>query len=120
MIWALRGSPPSRPRELPDHIERRLTFALARFGRWIDKVVVFLQDANGRKGGIDKMCRVLVKARGCGVITAVAADSDWTAAVDKATKKIGETVAQQIDRQRSRRGVSPRHAAWPGQSAGVP
>lgn len=108
MIWALRGSPPSRPKDLPDHLERRLHFALARFGKWIDKVVVFLQDTNDAKGGIDKVCRVLVKARGCGVITAAAVDADWPGAVDKATSKIGETVAQQIARQRRRRASSPR------------
>jgi ribosome-associated translation inhibitor RaiA len=108
MIWALRGSPASRPKDLPDHVERRLRFALARFGTWIDKVVVFLQDTNGVKGGIDKVCRVLVKTRGCGVITTAATDTTWVAAVDRATTKIGETVSQQIDRRRRKHRSSRR------------
>jgi ribosome-associated translation inhibitor RaiA len=119
MIWALRGSPASRPKDLPDHVERRLQFALARFETWIDKAVVFLQDTNGTKGGIDKVCRVLVKTRGCGMITAAAADTTWVAAVDRATTKIGETVSQQIDRRRQKHRSSPRTGGRLAPTAGI-
>jgi len=119
MIWALRGSPASRPKDLPDHVERSLRFALARFGTWIDKVVVFLQDTNGVKGGIDKVCRVLVKTRGCGVITTAATDTTWVAAVDRATTKIGETVSQQIDQRRRKHRSSPRTGGRLAPTAGI-
>jgi putative sigma-54 modulation protein len=100
-----------RPANLADHIERRLRFALARFGSRVDRVVVFLQDRNGPKGGIDKVCRILAKVQGCGAVMASVADSDWTAAVDRATTRIGHTVARQIDRARGRHGRSPRTSA---------
>jgi putative sigma-54 modulation protein len=108
MIWELKDKGARRPKELPDLIERRLRFALARFGSRIQKTVVFLQDDNGPRGGIDKVCRILVKTRGCGVIVAAVVDSDWLAAVDRATARIGHSVARQIERLRSRQGLSPR------------
>jgi putative sigma-54 modulation protein len=108
MIWALKDNGVSRPKNLPDHIERRLRFALSRFAIRIEKVVVFLHDHNGPKGGIDKVCRVLVKARGCGMIMATVADTDWFVAVDRATSRVGRSVARQIERLRSRHIASPR------------
>jgi putative sigma-54 modulation protein len=99
-----------RPADLPEHIERRLRFALARFGNRVERVVVFLQDRNGPKGGIDKVCRILAKVQGCGSVMAAVADADWTAAVDRATTRIGHTVARQVDRLRDRSGRSPRSA----------
>ena len=111
MIWALKDKGVIRPRELPNHIERRLRFAFSRFLGQIDKIMVFLQDHNGPKGGIDKVCRVLVKARGCGMIMAAVADSEWVAAVDRATTRIGRSVARQIERRRDRQGPSLRFPA---------
>lgn len=98
MIWHLKDSGVRRPQDLPDHIERRLRFALARFSGRIGKVFVFLHDRNGPRGGVDKLCRILVKVRGCGVVVASVADSDWVTAVDRATTRIGQTVARQVER----------------------
>ena len=108
MIWALKDKGVIRPKDLPDHIERRLRFALSRFAVRIEKIVVFLHDHNGPKGGIDKVCRVLVKVRGCGMIMAAVADSDWTAAVDRGISRVARSVARQIERRRSRQADSAR------------
>lgn len=102
MIWELKDKGLSRPKDLPDHIERRLRFALSRFDGRIQKVLVFLQDQNGPKGGIDKVCRVLVKTRDCGAVVAAVVDSDWMVAVDRATTRIGHAVARHIERLRDK------------------
>lgn len=107
MIWELKDKGLARPKDLPDHIERRLQFALSRFDGRIHKVLVFLQDQNGPKGGIDKVCRVLVKTRGYGAIVAAVVDSDWMVAVDRATTRIGHAVARQIERLRSQHEPRP-------------
>jgi len=70
MLWELKDKGVIRPKDLPDHIERRLRFALAKFDSRIQKVIVFLHDQNGPRGGIDKVCRILVKTRGCGAVIA--------------------------------------------------
>lgn len=102
MIWHLKDNGVRRPADLPGRIERRLRFALVRFGSRIDKAFVFLHDLNGPKGGIDKLCRILVKTRGCGVMVVAVADSDWNTAVDRATTRIGQTVARHVERHRER------------------
>lgn len=102
MHWELKDQGVSRPADLPDRIDRRLRFALARFGSRIQKTIVFLHDHNGPKGGIDKVCRILVKTQGCGTLVAAIVDSDWNTSVDRATARIGHTVARQIARVRDR------------------
>lgn len=105
MLWELKDKGLARPEDLPDHIERRLRFALSRFDGRIQKVLVFLQDQNGPRGGVDKVCRVLVKTLGCGAVVAAAVDSDWVVAVDKATTCIGHAVARHMERLRDQHGV---------------
>lgn len=107
MLWELKDRGVSRPKDLPDHIERRLRFALSRFGSRIQKVVVFLQDSNGPRGGIDKICRVLVKTRGVGVVVASVSDSQWFAAVDRVTNRIGHSVSRHLERFRARHVTGP-------------
>ncbi len=119
MIWQLKDQGVRRPQDLPHHIERRLRFALSRFGSRIGKVFVFLQDHNGPKGGIDKLCRILVKTHGCGVVVAAVADSDWAVAVDRATTRIGQAVGRQVDRIRDtqaarRRRLVEKRVTWGG------
>jgi ribosome-associated translation inhibitor RaiA len=113
MIWHLKDSGVRRPKDLPDHIERRLRFALGRFSGRIGKVFVFLHDRNGPRGGVDKLCRILVKIRGCGVVVAAVADSDWVTAVDRATTRVGQTVARQVER------IHDHHAARQQKASGM-
>jgi putative sigma-54 modulation protein len=100
MIWQLKDNGVRRPQDLPDHIERRLRFALARFAGRIQKIFVFLHDLNGPKGGVDKLCRILVKTRGLGVVVVSVSDSDWAVAVDRATTRVGQSVAKHVERLR--------------------
>ena len=46
---------------------------------------------------------MLLETLGAAVI-----DSDWIAAVDRATTRIGHTVSRELDRARRRHGTSPR------------
>lgn len=111
MKWLLKHQGTPHPANLPDHIDRRLRFALSRFGDRVDRVIVFLQDSNGPKGGVDKVVRILAKVQGCGAIMATVADSEWMAAVDRATTRIGHTLSRQIGRLRDRRIEAYRTAA---------
>lgn len=94
--------------DLQYRIDRRLRFALARFGDRIGRVVVFLSDLNGPKGGIDKSVRVLTRIDGIGLVVAMVVDSDWTVAVDRAAHRIGQNVSRALIRQRQRMSGSIR------------
>jgi hypothetical protein len=41
-------------------MQHKLHYALDRFGHWVQKVEVALEDLNGPKGGVDKRCRMTV------------------------------------------------------------
>jgi len=82
MIWHLKDSGVHRPKDLPDHIERRLRFALARFSGRIGKIFVFLHD--------------------------------WVTAVDRATTRIGHTVARQVERMHDHHAARQRKASGLG------
>ncbi len=48
-------------------VERRLGFALGRFGERIDRVLLRFSDANGERGDVDKRCqgpRATAESRG--------------------------------------------------------
>ena len=108
MNWLLQSGTAQIPHYLPDHIDVRLRYALARFGSRVQRVQVFLHDRNGPKGGIDKVCRIMAKVQGCGEIVAAVVDTEWPAAVDRAATRIGHTVSRQLGRVReTRRQVSP-------------
>ncbi|NDC64778.1 MAG: HPF/RaiA family ribosome-associated protein [Planctomycetia bacterium] len=101
MHWDLKASGVRLPEGLAVRLGERLGFALERFAPRIERVVVFLHDLNGPRGGIDKACRIVVKIRGCGMVTAGVVDPDWWVAVDRATTRIGHTVSRTIERRRS-------------------
>lgn len=94
------------PAELVDHVDRRLHFALARFGPRIARATVALEDANGPRGGVDKTCRIVVRLRSGGDVVASVDDVDWHAAVDRATTRIGQSVGREVTRSREVRGIA--------------
>lgn len=87
-----------------NYVERRIAFALGRFADVIHSVIVRLEDINGPRGGVDKLCRVRVKLekRKTPIIAEVLTD-EVPAAVDMASERVGRAVARQLDRRSSRR-----------------
>ena len=84
------------PDEMQKYAERRVHFALNRF-RNVRRVVVFLDDLNGPKGGMDKLCRIVAEF---GFTSAVVeeAQRDWHAAIARATHRLAQKVARELKR----------------------
>lgn len=102
MTWQLKSGTQHIPANLSRYIERKLCRSLERFTHRITKVVVFLRDVNGPRGGVDKACRVLVKARGCSAAVAWVVDPNWYAAIDRATARVGVIVSREVEKRRER------------------
>jgi putative sigma-54 modulation protein len=83
------------------HVERRLAFALDRWGERIARARVVLADVNGPKGGADKACRVELRLRGAGGVRATARDVDAYAAIDAAAHRAARALSRALDRERS-------------------
>ena len=101
MLCKFRSNGVALEQGLREHIERRLTFAMSRFGARVLKTVVHLADNNGPKGGVDKSCLIVVRLRGLGELVAELVDTDWLAVVDRATTRIGHNVSRELERKRS-------------------
>ena len=108
MTWTLRTRRGGGGRELADHLDRRLHFALSRFSSRIARVTVFLEDVNGPRGGVDKACRIVVRLRRGADVVASVEDVEWVAAIDRATTRVGHSVAREIARTRTTRNLP-----WP-------
>lgn len=86
------------------YVERRIAFALGRFADVIESVAVRLEDINGPRGGIDKLCRMRVRLVGQrSPIIAEVVDLETRVAVDLTAERIGRAVARNLDRLSDRR-----------------
>lgn len=89
-------------KDLFQYFDRRLSFGLSRFGPQISKVIVYLADNNGPKGGIDKSCQIIVRLRRAREVIAKAVDSDWRFAIDRAAATIAQNLRRELKRVRER------------------
>jgi len=81
---------------LSTYIQRRLVFALGRFGRRVARVLVRVEDTNGPKGGIDKQCRVAVVVPHSRTAVIEATGSNIRATVNRAVAKASRYVAERL------------------------
>jgi putative sigma-54 modulation protein len=90
------------------YVERRLGFALGRFGDRLGPITVRFSDVNGHRGGVDKRCQIDVDLRPLGSVQAVVTDTGPFAALDRAAGLISRSVARAI--KRSREALSRIHS----------
>ena len=94
----IRGHHVELTEALRAHVERRLRFALGRFGARITAATVTIEDLNGPRGGVDKQCRITVALASAGHLRVEVLDTEVTPAVDQAADRIGRTVAREFER----------------------
>lgn len=80
---------------------RRLLFALSRFGSKIASVTLTVEDVNGPRGGIDKRCQLLIKMRRGQDIVLSDTDHDLKSCVSRIADRAGRTVARRLCRLKS-------------------
>ena len=85
---------------LRSHVERRADFALDRFAERVKSVTVRFADANGHRGGVDKVCRVEVALRGAPGVRASDTHEDLYVAIDGALHRAARGVARAVQRER--------------------
>lgn len=100
MKFGIRGRHIELTAPLLAHVERRLRFALSRFGQKIRLVAVQLTDLNGPRGGLDKQCRVRVALSPSGRVMAEAIDADLPTAIDRAADRLERSVTRELERRR--------------------
>jgi ribosome-associated translation inhibitor RaiA len=83
-----------------ERVNRRLSFALGRFGDRIGRVTVNLSDINGPRGGIDTRCRIVVEVLGQERVVIEDTDIDLPSVIDRAADRIGQAVYRKLERAR--------------------
>ena len=89
--------------DLRTYLKDRLRVALARFGRHVEVVHVYLRDVNGPRGGLGKKCRVVVDLPPRGRVVVSGVDTDIRAAISGTANRAGVAVKRHVKRRRARR-----------------
>ena len=80
-------------------VERRLGFALSRFGERIGRVVLQFSETNDQHGYVDKRCEIEVGMRPRSV-RVEHTDADLFVALDRAADRASRSVARALERER--------------------
>src|SRR5437870_14662 len=95
MRIVIRGPGLKLTRRLRGQVERRLGFALCRFGDRIDRVTLRFSDAELPGGGVEKRCRIDVGLQPRRVRVEHSDDS-LLLALDRAADRISRSVARAL------------------------
>jgi putative sigma-54 modulation protein len=105
MKFGIRGRHIDLTELLLAHVERRLRFALSRFGQKIRQAAVQLTDLNGPRGGFDKQCKVTVTLSPSGKVIVMAIDADLHTAIDRAADRLERSVTRKLERAAGHRSA---------------
>ncbi len=101
-----------------EFIERRLLYALGRFGSRIRRVLVRVEDLNGPRGGLDKRCHVEAHLAGPGLLVVDVRDVELEPAVSRAAERMARRVRDELTTRRdARKRGTPAREAFPCASA---
>jgi ribosome hibernation promoting factor len=89
-----------RSSQLEAHVERRISFALGRFGSEIETVKVLVEDVNGPKGGADKRCALTARGPRIGTVRVEQTSTDACGAIDVLAGRAGRSVVRVLGRRR--------------------
>jgi ribosomal subunit interface protein len=84
---------------LKGYIERRLRFALGRFGDRVAQVSVYISG----NASSENECRISTELRPFGRVAVQETDSDLFAAIDRCTGRVGRLFGRELQRAREAR-----------------
>lgn len=87
---------------LKDHAQKKILFALSRFGDRIRSITLRVMDINGPKGGLDKKCQVLLKLKNKTIVLE-GVDQNYYTVVDTTIERLQRLVARELERWRDGR-----------------
>lgn len=83
-----------------DSIERRMRFALGRFGNRIRRAELRLDDVNGPRGGADQQCTLTITLSATPPIVVKATDIDAMTAVGRVADRAARHLSDNLKRRR--------------------
>jgi len=102
MTIAIRSSVFRIDADLRETVETHVRRGLRRYARRISEVRVWLDDANGPRGGIDRSCRIQVELLSAGTWTVESRAGTVYAALAGAIERVKMTIDRALKRRRRR------------------
>lgn len=90
---------PDASKALHSYVERRLRFALARFGSRVGPITVSIEG----EGPVQTRCRIAAEVLPVGRVAVQESNSDLFAAIDRAAGRIGRLFGRELERVRNAR-----------------
>lgn len=87
--------------DIAGYVNTRLQYALARFGHRIVAIRVLLADANGPRGGVDKLCRVRITGDRFEPVTIEVKDSQLRSAIDRGVERAARALTHAVERTKT-------------------
>lgn len=81
---------------LLEYAERRLLFALGRFGVRVQRVMIYLEDTNRARSGIDRRCRMVARLKPFREVVVEGNDSELEALIDRTADRLGQSVSREF------------------------
>lgn len=85
-----------------DYLRRKLDTKLGKFGEAIERASVRIEDVNGPRGGIDKVCRIKVVLSGLPSVLVEERHASLQGAMDRTLDRTERAVRRDIQRRRMR------------------
>lgn len=92
---------------LARHVEDRVRAALSQAGGQVSHVAVRLDDVNGKRGGVDKRCRVVIALDRRPPSVVSVTHADLYAAIDEAARTAWRAVQRALTRHVRRERLDP-------------
>jgi putative sigma-54 modulation protein len=84
--------------ELREKVERRVAFALDRYGAHVSHVSVYVADLNGPKGGVDKLCQITAVLKRGKPVLILERGAEILPTINRALDRVGHSIGRSIQR----------------------
>ncbi|GAA5315539.1 MAG: hypothetical protein AseanaTS_07440 [Candidatus Pelagadaptatus aseana] len=93
------------------HIDHKFSFVFARSQHSIESAAITLKNINDPKGGIDKLCQIVIKPVGLGKIVVTEKRQHLTEAIDHCLHRASQSLDRKLKRRHKLSKRAYRNAA---------
>ncbi|MFT5063785.1 MAG: putative sigma-54 modulation protein [Gammaproteobacteria bacterium] len=101
----------SRPFKLTSALKASVSRSLSgideRFGERVNKVIVRMDDINGKRGGVDKRCRIVSDLKAQQTVVAEALSNDLYQSISIAARRAKAALRRNVNRARTLKVAPP-------------
>ena len=84
------------------YVERRLKQAIGRFEKQVESVTVHLEDVNGPRGGVDKLCLITAELPWAGQVVIEERGEGFMGVAFQAAKRLRDAIRRRVQRRQKR------------------